>query len=188
MSARYLGLVILGFIGASVSATDADSQLKVVISRAIPAIESITVYQKNEEMRKSVCEVSKFDKPCILPNEGPFEVLVKPKGGIPIKVAENLTVKSGQIHELKLGELIGSVEVFGDNFPRADKIVLTDERDPGPGEKGHVAVQVATEYRIDMAAPPGFYAVWAVPANGAKAQRIVERVRVMAGKSVRVGD
>jgi hypothetical protein len=120
--------------------------------------------------------------------DGPYEVFVKPKGGIPFKVAEKVSVKAGQTHELKLADLIGSVEVFGDNFPRADKIVLTDERDPGPGEKGHEAVQIATEYRVEMAAPPGFYAVWIVPANGAKAQRVVDRVRVQAGKSVRVGD
>jgi hypothetical protein len=103
-------------------------------------------------------------------------------------VAEKLTVKSGETHELKIGDLLGSVEVFGDKFPRAEKIVLTDLKDDGPGEKGHVALQAAKEYRVEMAVPPGMYAVWVVPDNGAKAQRVVENVRVQAGRSTRVGD
>ena len=54
----------------------------------------------------------------------PFEVWVKPKGGIAVKVHEKLTVPAGTNHELKLGDVLGAVEVFGDNFPRADKVVL----------------------------------------------------------------
>jgi hypothetical protein len=188
MCTRFMCAAIIGLSGAAISTADSERKLQVVASPGTPAIEFITVYQTKDQKQQTVGELSKFDKPFPLPGDGPFEVFAKPKGGIPIKVIEKLTVKSGQTYELKLAELIGTVEVFGDNFPRADKIVLTDERDPGPGEKGHVPVQVATEYRIDMAAPPGFYAVWVVPTNGAKAQRVVDRVRVMAGKSVRVGD
>jgi hypothetical protein len=188
MRTRFMCSAIIGLIGTTFSVADDDRQLRVVASRAIPAIESITVYQKKDGKMQSVCEFSQFDKPRFLPDNGPFEIFAKPKVGAPIKVAENLTVKNGQTHELKLGELIGSIEVFGDSFPRADKIVLTDERDPGPGEKGHLSVQEATDYRVDMAVPPGFYAVWIVPANGAKAQRVADRIRVMAGKSVRVGE
>ncbi len=188
MSTRFMWATIIGLVGTTLTAADGERQLRIITSRATPAIDSITVYQTKDQKRQSVGELSKFDKPFALPNDGPFEVFAKPKGGVPIKLTKKLTVKSGETHELKLAEFIGAVEVFGDNFPRADKIVLTDERDPGPGEKGHVPVQVATEYRVDMAAPPGFYAVWIVPANGAKAQRVVDSVRVMAGKSVRVGD
>ena len=61
-------------------------------------------------------------------------------------------------------------------------VVLDDACTP------NVAVQVATEYRVGMGVPPGAYAVWVVPANGAKAQRVADNVRVQAGKSVRVGD
>jgi hypothetical protein len=161
---------------------------EVITVKGSPAIESVTVYRIENGKSQSVGELTSFDKPLVLPDEGPFEVFAKPKGGIPIKLSEKVMVKAGKPYEIKLGDLLGSVEVFGDNFPRADKIVLTAERDPGPGEKGHVPVQEAAEYRVDMAAPPGFYAIWVVPANGAKAQRVVERVRVMAGKSVRVGD
>jgi hypothetical protein len=135
-----------------------------------------------------VAEVTKFDKPAALPGEGPFEVFVKPKGGIPVRTVEKLTVKAGETHELKIGDLLGAVEVFGDDFPRADKVVLTEVKDPGPGEKGHVALQVASDYRVEMIVPPGTYAVWVVPANGARAQRVVDNVRVQAGRSIRVGD
>ena len=61
-------------------------------------------------------------------------------------------------------------------------------RDPGPGEKGHTAIQTASDYRVEMAVPAGTYAVWVVPANGAKAQRVDDSVRVQAGRSVKVGE
>ncbi len=106
-------------------------------------------------------------------------------------------VESVTVYQTKDGkrEIVGNElmnlekakEVFGDNLPRADKVVITDTRDPGPGEKGHVAVQVASDYRTDMAVPPGTYAVWVVPANGAKAQKVEDNVRVQAGRSVKVG-
>ncbi|HEV3383816.1 MAG TPA: hypothetical protein VG097_03320 [Gemmata sp.] len=188
MFTKIVCVTFIGLIGTTLSARDGDRQLKIIGSKAIPAIESITVYQTKNGKRESVAELSKLDKPHALPEDGPYEIFAKPTGGIPIKIAEKVSVKSGQTHELKLGDLIGSVEVFGDNFPRADKIVLTDERDPGPGEKGHVPVQIAKDYRVEMAAPPGFYSVWVIPANGAKAQRVVDSVRVMGGKLVRVGD
>jgi hypothetical protein len=188
MRTRLALAAIIGLIGTTTDAADGERQLQVVTSRATPVIESITLYQTKDQKRQAVGEVSKLDKAFTLPNDGPFEVFAKPKGGIAIKVADKLSVKSGQTHDLKLAELIGAVEVLGDNFPRADRIVITDERDPGPEEKGHVPIQVATEYRIEMAVPPGFYSVWIVPANGARAQRVVDQVRALAGKSVRVGD
>ena len=49
-------------------------------------------------------------------------------------------------------------------------------------------MQEAADYRVDMCVPPGAYAVWVVPANGAKAQRVVDNARVQAGRSTRVGD
>ena len=175
------------FASAAVAA-DTDRALKVSTQRGIPAVERVSVYQTKDGKRAVVGELAKFDTALALPNDGPFEVWVKPKAGVAVKVHDKLTVKAGATHELKLGDVLGTVEVFGDNFPRAAKVVLTDTRDAGPGEKGHVAVQVATDYRIAMAVPPGADAVWVVPANGAKAQRVEDNVRVQAGRSVRVGD
>jgi hypothetical protein len=182
------GLLIAAvlFAGALAGAAE-DRLLKVSTQRGLPAVESVTVYQTRDGKREIVGkELTDLAKPKPLPGAGPFEVWVKPKGGIAVRVAEKLTVKAGT-HELKLGDLLGTVEVFGDDLPRADRVVLTDTRDPGPGEKGHVAVQAASDYRVEMAVPPGAYAVWVVPASGAKPQKVEDNVRVQAGRSVRVG-
>jgi hypothetical protein len=183
---RMACVLVLLLAGTAISADE--RQLKVSTQRGIPAIEKVTVYQTKNDKREVVGELAKFDKALALPGDGPFEVWVKPKDGIAVKAVEKLTVKAGQTHELKLGDVLGVVEVFGDNFPRADKVVLTDTRDPGPGEKGHLAIQWAKDYRVEMCVPPGTYAVWVVPANGAKAQRVEDNVRVQAGRSVKVGD
>lgn len=189
MATRFGSAAVLALVvAAAPAAADGDRQLKVIPSRALPAIESVTVYRTKGGKREAVAEAAKFDKPLAVPDDGPFDVFVKPKGGTAVRAAEKLTVTAGGTHDLKLGELLGAVEVVGDDLPRADKVVVTDERDPGPGEKGHVAIQTATDYRVEMVVPPGFYTVWVVPANGAKAQRVVDRVRVQAGKSVRTGD
>jgi hypothetical protein len=34
-----------------------------------------------------------------------------------------------------------------------------------------------------MAVPPGDYAVWVVPESGARARRVVDKIRVLAGKT-----
>lgn len=165
-----------------------DGALKVVPARGLPAVELVSVYRAKDGGRERVAEAKSADKPLALPGAGPFEVWVTFKGGVAVRAAEGLSVKAGETRELKLGDVFGAVEVFGDNFPRAAKVVLTDPRDPGPGEKGHEAVQSAADYRTDMCVRPGVYAVWVVPANGARAQRVVDNVRVQAGRSVRVGD
>jgi hypothetical protein len=170
------------------AAADGERQLRVVPARGLAPVESVTIVGSKDGKRESIVEVTKFDKPVTLPGDGPFAVLVKPKGGVAVRVMEKLTVKPGATHELKLGDLLGAVEVFGDDLPRAEKIVVTSVKDAGPGEKGHAAVQVATEYRAAMLVPPGTYAVWVVPANGARPQRVADNVRVQAGRSVRVGD
>ena len=188
MVSRFTWAAVLGLVVTTAPAAEDDRQLRVTLARGLGVVESVTVYRTKDGKRESVAETAKFDKPLALPGEGPFEVVVKPKGGIPVRAIEKLMVKAGETHELKIGDVFGAVEVFGDDFPRADKVVLTDVKDDGPGEKGHVAVQVASDYRVDMMVPPGTYAVWVVPANGAKAQRVVENVRVQAGRSVRVGD
>jgi hypothetical protein len=184
---RILFASLVWLVGAGAALADDARTLKVHPQRGLPAVERVTVYQTKDGKRESVGELTKLDKPLTLPADGPFEVWVKPKDGIAVKALDKLTVKAGQTHELKLGDGLGVVEVFGDNFPRADKVVITDPRDPGPGEKGHVAVQVATDYRVEMLVPVGTYAVWVVPANGAKAQRVEDNVRVQAGRSARVG-
>jgi hypothetical protein len=172
----------------SVGAAGETDRKLVVVPTKLFAVEAVSASYTTDSGEKKTQVWKKLDKPLSLPVDGPFEVFVLPKGGIPVRVADKLTVKSGQSHELKIGDLLGSVEVFGDKFPRAAKVVLTDVKDDGPGEKGHIPLQVAKEYRVEMAVPPGTYAVWVVPDNGSKAQRVVENVRVQAGRSTRVGD
>ena len=50
-----------------------------------------------------------------------------------MRAIEKLTVKDGETHEMKDRRTARIVEVVGDDF-RAEKIVLTDVKDPGPGE------------------------------------------------------
>jgi hypothetical protein len=165
-------------------ADEADERrLKVVPGRGQPAALSVSV----RDAKGEVAALTAFDAPLKLPHAGPFAVWVTPKGGVAVRAAEKLTAKVGETVELKFGDQFGTLEVFGDEFPRADQVVLTDPRDPGPGEKGHVAIQTARAYRTDMLVPPGTYAVWVVPANGAKPQRVEDGARVQAGRSTRVG-
>jgi hypothetical protein len=181
--------VLAVLICGAACAADDERALKVSTQRGLPAIESVTVYRTNGGAREAVGEpLTDLAGSKPLPADGPFEVWVKPKGGVEVKALGKLTVAAGKVYELKLGDVLGTVEVFGDNFPRAEKVVLTDPRDPGPGEKGHAAVQTAADYRTAMAVPPGNYAVWVVPANGAKPRRVADEVRVLAGRNVRVGD
>lgn len=180
-------------LACSFAAAADDPRLKIVASRALPAIESATVYKTGDvkpgKKAKPIVTISSFTDAAAIPGTGPFDVHVKPKGGLPIPVAVKLTVKAGQTHELKLGDLLGTIAVFqNDDSPRTERIVVTATDDPGPDEKGHVAIQVGSEYREEMAVPEGFYAVWVVPANGARAQRVADRIRVLAGRNVRVGD
>jgi hypothetical protein len=179
--------VCAGLVVAVAAAADEPWYAQVVETKLF-AVESVTFTERPKDGRARTHTLKAFGKPTTVASEGTFEVFVTPKGGLPVRVAEKLTVKAGDVYTLRLGDLLGSVEVFGDNFPRAAKVVLTDVKDDGPGEKGHVAVQEAKEYRVEMAAPPGTYAVWVVPDNGAKPQRVVDSVRVQAGRSTRVGD
>jgi hypothetical protein len=176
-------------LGAGLAAADGGRALKVIESPAGPAVESVTVYKAGETAGKAkpVATITKFGEAAALTVEGPFDVYAKPKDGQAVRVAAKLAVKPNATHELKLADVLGSVTVFGDNLPRAEKVVLTAPDDPGPGEKGHAAVQAATDYRVEMVAPEGLYAVWVVPANGARPQKVEDKVRVHAGRTARVG-
>ena len=119
-----------------------------------------------------------FDREHDLEGAGPFDVYFTPKGGRAVLAIGGW--KPAQ--ELKLSSHLGSVYVRGDDLPRASAIVLTLQDDPGPGEKGYAPIQTATEYKEDLVVPDGFYAVWIVPANGAKARKIEDKIRVYAGR------
>ena len=179
---------------ASASFAEDARRLTVSTSKALPPIESVMVYpagsvQPGKARPKPVQTITKLSEPATLPGAGPFDVYAKPKGGIEALVAGKLEVKPGQTHTLKLADALGVVEVFqADGFPKVEKIVVSAPDDPGPDEKGHTPVQVGTDYRVEMLVPEGFYAVWLVPANGARAMRVADRIRVLPGKLIRVGE
>jgi hypothetical protein len=191
MVARLAVLALFAF--ASVSSADEKRTLTVTTSKALPKIESVSVYKAGaaitgkEKAKPGL--TAKFGEAIALPDDGPFDVYVKPKGQENVLAAAKLGVKAGKSHEVKLGDLFGTVQVFQtDDSPRLGKIVITSQDDPGPDEKGHVAVQVGTEYREELVVPDGVYAVWLVSGNGARGQRIADRIRVLAGRNVRVGE
>ncbi|MBY0515003.1 MAG: hypothetical protein K2P78_14015 [Gemmataceae bacterium] len=191
MFARAAAVVVLGL--AAASAADPERSVAVPRSKALPKFDRVLVYEAGavtpgKPVPKPVAD-GKFGEAIPLPGDGPFDVYIRPKGQLDVPVARKVTVGAGKMLTFDPAETLGTLQVFQtDDSPRLGKIVLTDPLDPGPDEKGHVPVQAGTEYREELAVPDGFYAVWVVPGNGARAQRIAERVRVLAGKNVRVGD
>lgn len=143
---------------------------------------------KDKSIEEVIGEWVLFDQAIELPNEGPFDVYVVPKGGLPVRLAEKVKVPRGQTVTLRLDERLGVVRIFGEGLPQPRRLVLTRPRDPGPGAKGHVPVQQAERYRQNMLVPAGTYELWLVPLNGARPQRIAENIRVLAGRSVGVDD
>ncbi len=106
-----------------------------------------------------------------------------PQVGIPVRFAENQPLpQQEEIREVRLDAFLGVVQLRGDNLPRAKAVVLAPYGDPGPGEKGHQPIQRVDDYRIDLVVPAGFYSVWIEPFNGARSQRVFDKIRVEAGK------
>ena len=63
-----------------------------------PSTRSVAVYRADAETKgKPLQTTSKLGEPAALPGEGPFDVFVKPKGGIEVRVAHKLTVDPGRI-------------------------------------------------------------------------------------------
>jgi hypothetical protein len=186
MVTRFAIWLCLILAGSAVAADEKRSLL--VEPTKLFDIESVIVVKARDSEKKVLLEMTNFEKPGALPGEGPFDLLVKPKGGLPIRVVENLRVQTGETFTLSPASRLGSVEVVGDNLPRAERIVVTELKDPGPGEKGHAPVQWGKEYRTELIVPDGTYAVWVVPANGSSAVRVADNVRIQAGRSTRVGD
>jgi len=129
----------------------------------------------------AVASVASLKDEANLPNEGPFDVWIVPKDGMPIEAVAGFTAKDNA-PEVKLNEHIGVIAFRGEGQPRGT-LLVTAYDDPGPEGKRHTVVQRAVDTRAEMAVPPGDYAVWLVPANGARARRVVDKIRVHAGKT-----
>jgi hypothetical protein len=113
--------------------------------------------------------------------DGPFDVWFVPKDGKAVKAVAGWRPKDGA-NEVKLNDHLGVIQFRGDGQPRGT-LLVTPYDDPGPELKGHTVIQTAGDTRAEMAVSPGDYAVWLVPESGARARRVVDKVRVHAGKT-----
>jgi hypothetical protein len=184
-------LALASFLFAVTSVIAADPpRITFATGRAIPKGGRVAVVEAGKpgpgrKEYKPIASVTDFTVASELPNAGPFDVSFTPKGGLPVMVLAKWSAKPGT-QTVSLSDHLGTVFVRGDDLPRANAVVVTATTDSGPGEKGHVAVQQAGDYKKDMVVPPGTYAVWVVPFNGAKAQRIADNIRVLAGRETKV--
>jgi hypothetical protein len=125
--------------------------------------------------------VPKLDSKLKVANEGPYDVWFSPKNGKPIKVVGGLKAKEGET-EIKLNDYLGVISFRGTDQPRG-RLLVTPYDDEGPETKKHTVIQSAGDTRAEMAVPPGDYAIWVVPDSGARARKVVDKIRVQAGKT-----
>lgn len=166
--------------------TGEEKSLRITANKNLSGIDKVEVYLSGDVPKPKLLATGSVGEIIKLPHPGPFDIWAVPRHGIGIRVANRLDIPNGRQHTLALESCLGTLEVYGDRFPRAEAIVVTPKGDPGPGEKGHVAVQRVNDYRLEMVIPEGQYSVWVVPANGSKAQRVVDDVRILAGRRERI--
>ena len=170
------------------SAVASDPLLIVVAGRVIPKGGTVVAVMAGkpgpgQKGHIATATLSDFEKSAKLPRGGPFDLYFKPKRGLPVKMVAGWGPSD---KPLALSDRLGTVFVRGDDFPRASAVVVTATTAPGPDEKRHIAVQNAGDYKEDMVVLPGTYAVWVVPFNGAKAVRVADNIRVLAGRETKV--
>lgn len=157
--------------------------------RVLPAMKAVAIVKAGEPgpgapKFKPVAETSKYKEAIVLPGEGPYDVWWQPKEGLAVKVVAGVKLKDGESRAIKVTDYLGVVSFRGDGQPRAALITIAAQDDPGPDEKGHRPIQTAKDFRIDMAAPEGFYSLWLTPDNGARPRKVNDRIKVQAGRSV----
>jgi hypothetical protein len=116
-----------------------------------------------------------------VPDDGPFDIWFVPKDGKPVRAVANWKPKEG-VNEVKLNDHLGVIQFRGEGQPRGT-LLVTPHDDEGPEAKKHVVVQTAGDTRAEIAVPPGDYAIWVVPQSGARARKVVDKIRVLAGKT-----
>src|SRR5262249_25515206 len=142
----------------------------------LPAMKAIVVVKAGAPgpgaaKHEALASASKYGEVLKLPGEGPFDVWWQAAAeGVAVKAVGGLKPGDG-VKDVSLGVCLGVVRLRGDGQPRASLVTVTAQDDPGPDEKGHIAVQTAKDYRIDMVVPEGFYALWVTPHNGARPRK-----------------
>jgi hypothetical protein len=155
----------------------------------LPSVKSIVLTKAGEPgpgvpKHAAVASVMALKDEAKLPIEGPFDVWYVPKNGKPIKAIGGWNAKDGP-NEIKLNDYLGVIAFRGEGQPRGT-LLVTAYDDAGPETKGHVVVQSAGDTRTELAVLPGDYAIWIVPESGARARRVVDKIRVQAGKTATV--
>ena len=172
----------------SAARADDPPALRIAPSKLFPKDVSVMVYEsgKGEPGRKGsppvlTIERVRFGQAVELPGAGPFDVYLVPDFTYAVRLKEKWTPTAGA-NELTPADELGVVRVRPDGLPRAEMVLLTKPDDPGPGDPKHDPVQATRYYDRDLLVKPGTYTVWVVPANGARAQKVAEKVKVQAGK------
>jgi hypothetical protein len=152
----------------------------------LPPAKSIVVTKDGESgpgsaKHEAVASVATMKDEAKIPGEGPYDVWFVPKDGKAIKAVAGWKAKDGA-NEIKLNDHLGVISFRGDGQPRGS-LLVTPYDDEGPEAKKHVVIQTASDTRAEMAVPPGDYAIWVVPESGARARRVVDKIRVLAGKT-----
>jgi hypothetical protein len=184
----FLALITVWFLGGPALAADRGVSFSAA-DGLLPAMKNIVIVKAGEPgpgapKHKAVAETAKYKEMVKLPGDGPFDIWWQPKNGIAVRVVSGVKLKAGELREIKIDNYLGIVTVRGDDLPRAGLVTIAAQDDPGPDEKGHVPVQTAKEYRVEMAVPEGFYSLWITPDNGGRPRKVNDRFRVLAGKSV----
>lgn len=132
----------------------------------------------------AIVSVASLKDEAKLPGDGPYDLWFVPKDGKAIKAIAGWKPKDGA-NEVKLNDYLGVISFRGEGLPRG-RLLVTPEGDDGPETKKHIVIQTASDTRAEVAVLPGDYAVWVVPANGSRARRVADKVRVLAGKTATV--
>ena len=109
-----------------------------------------------------------------------FDVWWSPVKGRSVRMVKALPITEPSI-EIQPADYLGLVRVTGTHLPKSELIMLTP-----PGTESFAVrannIQSTDRFGKDMALPSGFYDLWIEPADGGRAERVVEKLEVVAGK------
>lgn len=182
--------VLLACLVVAAPTQAADRELRFRATEGfLPALKNIVVTKSGAPgpgaaKHQAVATATQYKEAVKLPGDGPYDIWWQAKDGIAVRVLRGLKVLEGETKEVKIDDHVGIVAVRGDGQPRAALVTVAAQDDPGPDEKGHIPVQTAKDYRVEMVVPEGFYALWITPENGARPRKVNDRFKVPAGKAV----
>jgi Mg-chelatase subunit ChlD len=108
-----------------------------------------------------------------------FDLWWFPATGRAIRMVKDLPVSAPV--EIQPADYLGLVRVTGSSLPKAGLVLLTPVGTADFAIRADAA-QTSEGYGKDMVVAPGSYDLWIEPADGNKAEKLVEKVEVTAGK------